>query len=128
MEIESVCHTLGPGFLFSETENSSVLSDKGRFSGSAGQLFSAGLLNFVQTIQKSTHWITTANPRTLFEPFFYCPFFLKISKMLRILLLLGVSYGQSQKRLPDAIIFGVRKGGTRALLEFVEINTKVSLL
>ena len=55
METESVCHTLGPGFLFSETENSSVLSDKGRFSGSAGQLFSAGLLNFVQTIQKSTH-------------------------------------------------------------------------
>jgi len=28
--------------------------------------------------------------------------------------------------LPDAIIFGVRKGGTRALLEFVEINTKVA--
>jgi hypothetical protein len=42
-------------FSTSETENSSVLSDKGRFSGSAGQLFSAGLLNFVQTIQKSTH-------------------------------------------------------------------------
>ncbi|CBY12686.1 unnamed protein product [Oikopleura dioica] len=33
--------------------------------------------------------------------------------MLRILLLLGISYGQSQKRLPDAIIFG-------------KINTKVA--
>ena len=46
--------------------------------------------------------------------------------MLRILLFIGLSYGQSHKRLPDAIIFGVRKGGTRALLEFVEINSKVS--
>ncbi|CAG5084630.1 Oidioi.mRNA.OKI2018_I69.PAR.g10696.t1.cds [Oikopleura dioica] len=46
--------------------------------------------------------------------------------MLRILLFIGLSHAQSQKRLPDAIIFGVRKGGTRALLEFVEINSKVS--
>jgi len=28
-------------------------------------------------------------------------------------------------RLPDALIYGVRKGGTRALLEFLDINPKV---
>ena len=28
------------------------------------------------------------------------------------------------KRLPDAIIYGVRKAGTRALLEFLSIHTK----
>lgn len=30
------------------------------------------------------------------------------------------------KRLPDAIIFGVRKGGTRALLEFIDMHDQVA--
>lgn len=30
------------------------------------------------------------------------------------------------KRLPDAIIYGVRKAGTRALLEFLSIHTKIA--
>ena len=29
------------------------------------------------------------------------------------------------KRLPDTLIYGVRKGGTRALLEFLDINPKI---
>ena len=32
------------------------------------------------------------------------------------------------KRLPDAIIYGVRKGGTRALLEFLRIHPKAPIL
>ena len=33
--------------------------------------------------------------------------------------------GASQKRLPDAIIIGVKKGGTRALLEFLRIHPDI---
>ena len=40
---------------------------------------------------------------------------------------LAIGREAEKQRLPDAIIYGVRKGGTRALLEFLRINSQEML-
>ena len=42
-------------------------------------------------------------------------------------LAIGREAAAEKQRLPDAIIYGVRKGGTRALLEFLRINSQEML-
>lgn len=40
---------------------------------------------------------------------------------------LVLSFDYRQKRLPGAIIIGVRKGGTRALIEMLSMNTNLKI-
>ena len=123
METEAACHTFGPCYLFLKRKIYPFYQIRVDFPAARVNCSPRDSLILFKQFKKVL--IESQSP-TLAHCSISFFFILQISKMLRILLLLGISYGQSQKRLPDAIIFGVRKGGTRALLEFVEINTKVS--
>ena len=35
---------------------------------------------------------------------------------------------KTEKRLPDALVYGIRKAGTRAILEFLRIHFRISKL
>ena len=127
METETACHTFGPCFQLLKRKIHSFYQIRVDFPAARVNCSPRDSLILFKQFKKvliESQPPTLTHCSNLFFVFLFLH--LKTPKMLRILLLLGVSYGQSQKRLPDAIIFGVRKGGTRALLEFVEINTKVS--
>merc|ERR1719277_2985642 len=42
-----------------------------------------------------------------------------------ILVMAVLTQDEPVKRLPDAIVFGIRKGGTRAILEFLRVHPQV---